>query len=123
MEAGERSTAPGSGRRPSSPPSQRQQQQQRPRRDPRDRDKWQDLIRVKPESQKRWDTIKIVLRSISVFCGLALIAIGVALLNVEGLMENGSGSFNSLNVLGVMIPVRTPLPPPLLSRLPSYRRA
>ncbi len=43
------------------------------RHDSRDsRDKWQDVFRVNPESQKRWDVIKVVLRSLSLVCAVAL---------------------------------------------------
>ncbi|RYP83008.1 hypothetical protein DL769_001477 [Monosporascus sp. CRB-8-3] len=37
------------------------------------RDKWQDAIRVKPESQKRWDVIKVILRSFTLACAIALV--------------------------------------------------
>ncbi|RYP81432.1 hypothetical protein DL770_005908 [Monosporascus sp. CRB-9-2] len=36
-------------------------------------DKWQDAIRVKPESQKRWDVIKVILRSFTLLCAIALV--------------------------------------------------
>ncbi|RYP19340.1 hypothetical protein DL765_003422 [Monosporascus sp. GIB2] len=37
------------------------------------REKWQDAIRVKPESQKRWDVIKVILRSFTLACSLVLV--------------------------------------------------
>lgn len=46
--------------------------------------KWQDAIRVKPESQRRWDVIKVVLRSLSLVCAVALILSFVALYKNHG---------------------------------------
>ncbi|RYP52773.1 hypothetical protein DL768_002124 [Monosporascus sp. mg162] len=48
------------------------------------RDKWQDAIRVKPESQKRWDVIKVILRSFTLALAIALVVFCARSVRVYG---------------------------------------
>ncbi|RYP70603.1 hypothetical protein DL771_005316 [Monosporascus sp. 5C6A] len=48
------------------------------------RDKWQDAIKVKPESQKRWDVIKVILRSFTLACAIALVVCCVISVRIYG---------------------------------------
>ncbi|RYO97467.1 hypothetical protein DL763_002735 [Monosporascus cannonballus] len=48
------------------------------------REKWQDAIKVKPESQKRWDVIKVILRSFTLACSLALVVCCVTAMRSYG---------------------------------------
>ncbi|KAK7750455.1 hypothetical protein SLS62_007644 [Diatrype stigma] len=62
-------------------------------------EKWQDAIRVKPESQRRWDVIKVVLRSLSLVCAIALILCYVALSKNHGFIFPWSAWAASLGSL------------------------
>lgn len=62
-------------------------------------DKWQDAIRVKPESQRRWDVIKVVLRSLSLLCAIGLVICSVALVRLI------SYPVPWIDTLGALVPV------------------
>ncbi|RYP22217.1 hypothetical protein DL767_009097 [Monosporascus sp. MG133] len=57
------------------------------------RDKWQDAIRVKPESQKRWDVIKVILRSFTLACAIALVVVCIRSVRVYGDFMSTTSSF------------------------------
>ena len=73
----------------------------------REREKWQDMIRLKPESQKKWDTIKIILRTITVLCGIVLIGMAFSLYFYT-YSDYSHSPFRDLYIIGIAVPVRHP---------------
>lgn len=65
-------------------------------------DKWQDAIRVKPESQRRWDVIKVVLRSLSLLCAIGLVMCSVVMVRMYGALFY-PGVW--IDILGSLVPV------------------
>ncbi|RYO95547.1 hypothetical protein DL764_007669 [Monosporascus ibericus] len=65
------------------------------------RDKWQDAIRVKPESQKRWDVIKVILRAFTLAFAIALAVLCIRSVRIY---DNLSSASASLAFVGCLTP-------------------